>query len=91
MTTAQAGPVNVTGTGAVSASPCTFRGLNVFSTAGATVALYDHASATSGTVLAKFVLAAGGDKQITVPDGVRCAAGIYLSASAAIEGSVLVG
>ncbi len=89
--TAQAAAVNVTGGGAVSATPCTYRGLSVFSTAGATVAVYDNASGAAGTVLAKFVLAANGDKQINVPDGVRCAAGIFLSASAAIEGSVLVG
>lgn len=88
---AQATPVNVTATGVVSAVACTYRGLAVFSTAGATVAVYDDASAASGTVLAKFVLAANGSKEIDVTDGMRCANGIYLSASAAIEGHVRVG
>lgn len=89
--TAQATPVNVTATGVVSANACTYRGLAVFSTAGATVAVYDNASAASGTVLAKFVLAANGSKEIDVADGTRCANGIYLTASAAIEGHVRVG
>lgn len=87
----QATPVNVTATGAVSANACTYRGLAVFSTAGATVTLYDNASAASGTVLAKFVLAANGSKEIDVADGARCASGIYLQASASIEGHIRVG
>lgn len=89
--TAQAEARNVTGTGAVSATPCTFRGLNLFSTAGATVVVYDNASAAVGTVLAKFVLGANGDKQIAISDGVHCTQGIYLTASAAVDGCVMVG
>lgn len=89
--TAQATAINVTATGAVSAVPCTCRGFWIFSTAGATVTLYDNPSAASGTVLAKFVLAANEEATADFADGVRCAAGIYLSSTAAIEGHVRVG
>lgn len=88
---AQSTPVNVTGTGVVSAVACTYRGLALFSTAGATVTVFNNASAAAGTVLAKFTLAAGGDKQIDVADGTRCANGLYLETSAAVEGHVRVG
>jgi hypothetical protein len=89
--TAQAAPVNVTATGAVSGAACTYRGLSIGSTAGATVALYDNASAASGTVLASFTLAANGFQHIDIADGVRCSNGIYLSATAAVQGHVRVG
>lgn len=89
--TAQASPVNVTATGVVSAGPCTYRGFFIASTAGATVTIYDNASAASGTVLASFTLAANGSLGEDISDGVRCAKGVYVSASAAIVGHVRVG
>lgn len=86
--TAPAIPVNVTGTATVFPGSCTFRGFYIFSTAGATVTIYDN-TAGSGTVLAKFTLAAGGDK--SAGDSVRCTTGIHLVATAAIEGHVRIG
>lgn len=89
--TAQASAVNVTGTGAVSTGPCTYRGFWIGSTAGATVTIYDNATAASGTVLAQFTLAANGAASDDITDGVRCLNGIYVSATAAIQGHVRVG
>jgi hypothetical protein len=92
MPTAQAQPVNITSTAqVVYASACSYRGFSIGSTAGATVTIYDNASAASGTVLAQFTLAAGGFQDVSVPDGVRCTNGIYLSATAAVQGHVRVG
>lgn len=88
--TAQATARNVTGTGTVFSGPCTYRGYSLFSTAGATVTVYDNTSA-SGTVLAKITLAAGGSADVAVPDGVRCDNGVHLVASAAVEGHVRIG
>ncbi|MFL6141579.1 MAG: hypothetical protein ACJ72N_06890 [Labedaea sp.] len=88
--TAQSGLYNVTGTGTVYPTACTVRGLTLFSTAGATVTLYDNTSAT-GTVIAKFVLGANGDKNLDFVDGVRCAIGVHLVATAAVEGHVRIG
>lgn len=90
MATAQARPHNVTGTGTVVSGPCTFRGLHLFSTAGATVTVYDGITAT-GTVLAKFTLAAGADRFVDIADGQRCDLGIHLVATAGIEGHVRTG
>jgi hypothetical protein len=87
---AHATPINVTGTGTVYTGPCTYHGLTLFSAAGATITVYDNTSA-SGTVLAKAVLGANGDKHIDIPHGVRCTTGIHLVASAAVEGHVRVG
>ena len=91
--TAQATARNVTGDGAVSAVPCTFRGLSIRdgSAAGNTVTLYDNASAASGPVIAVLELASGAAETISVPDGVRCAAGLYLDTDGAVVGSVWVG
>ena len=88
--TAHATPIPVTGTGTAYTGVCTYRGLTLFSTAGATVTVYDN-TAASGTILAKFVLGANGDKHIDIADGARCGTGIHLVASAAVEGSVRVG
>lgn len=88
--TAQSRPVNVTATGTVFTGPCTFRGLTLFSTAGATVTVYDGTSA-AGTILAKFTLAAAGDKHIDIADGARCATGVHIVASAGVEGNVRIG
>jgi hypothetical protein len=93
MSTAQAQPRNVTATGAVSAAPCTFRGLSLRDTSGAanTVDLYDNASAASGTVVASVALAANGSGHVSAPDGVRCANGLWLQATGALVGSVWTG
>ena len=89
--TAQSTPVNITGTTqTISSVPCTYRGFHIASTPGATVTLYDN-TAASGTVLAQFTLAANGDRFVDVADGMRCAIGIYLSATAAVTGHVRVG
>ena len=90
--TAQATAVNVAGTGAVNAGPCTYRGFWLTATAATTtVTIYDNASAASGTVLASFTLAANGAASDDITDGLRCANGIFVSASVAIVGHVRVG
>jgi hypothetical protein len=91
--TAQAVPVNVTGTSAVSAVPCTYRGLSIRDTSGATntVKVFDNTSAATGTVMASFQLLANASALDNVTDGVRAAAGLYLQSTGAIEGSVRVG
>jgi hypothetical protein len=88
--TAQARPINVTGTGTVVSGQCTYRGLSIGSTAGAAVVVYDNTSA-SGTVLASFTLAANGFQHIDIADGARCETGIHLTASQAIQGHVRIG
>lgn len=87
---AQARPITVTGTGTVFTGPCAYRGFSLFSTAGATVTIYDGTSA-AGTVLAKVTLAATGSTSQDIADGVRCDLGVHLVASAAVEGHVRVG
>lgn len=93
MGTAQASPKNVTGSGAVASTPCTFRGLSIRDTSGAVnnVDLYDNPGAASGTVVASVALAANGSTHVTVPDGVRCGAGLWLQATGALVGSVWTG
>lgn len=89
---AQSRPVNITGTTqAMSAVPCTFRGFSIGSSAGATVTLYDNASAASGLVLAQFTLAANGFQHVDIADGARCENGVYLSSTAACQGHVRIG
>lgn len=90
MSTAQATPVPVTGTGVVLATPGTLRGWSLFSTPGDTVTLYDN-TAASGTVLATVVIPAASASTVPVPDGLRAAKGIFLSATGALTGSVWVG
>ena len=87
----QSSAVNVTGTGAVNAGACTYRGFWIASTPGATVTIYDNASAASGTVLASFTLTAGGAASDDITDGLRCTNGIFLQASAAVVGHVRIG
>lgn len=87
---ASARPIAVTGTATANIGPCTFRGLHLFSTAGATVTVYDGTSA-AGTVLAKFVLAANGDRAIDIADGARCDVGLHVVTTAAVEGHVRIG
>ncbi len=88
--TAAARPINVTGTATLVTGACTFRGLHLFSTSGATVTVYDNIAA-SGTVLAKFTLAAGGDRDVDLGDGARCDTGLHRVASATVEGHVRIG
>jgi hypothetical protein len=88
---AQSTAIPVTATGAVVGNPCTLRGFHIASTAGATVVLYDNAAAASGTILGQFVLAAGADRQVDISDGVRCANGIFISTTAAVQGHVRIG
>lgn len=87
---AQARAVDVTATGTVLSGPGTLRGLTLFSTAGATVVVYDG-TAAAGTVLAKFVLAAGGDRHLEFGDGVRVDLGVHLTTTQPIEGNVRIG
>lgn len=91
--TAQASAIGVTGSGAVVATPCTYRGVSVADTSAAanTVTVYDNASAASGTVIAVVVLAASGSGGENVPDGVRAQNGLFLDSTGDIVGSVRVG
>ena len=89
--TAQSTTIAAAQNTALYAGACTLRGFYISSTAGADVVLYDNASAASGLVLAQFTLAAKGDKPVDIADGVRCANGIYLSSTAAVQGHVRVG
>lgn len=93
MGTAQATPKSVTATGVVSATPCTFRGLSIRDASGAAnnVDLYDNPAAASGTVVASVALAANGSGHVNVPDGVRCASGLWLQSSGTLVGSVWTG
>jgi hypothetical protein len=93
MGTAQASPKSVTGSGAVASAPCTFRGLSIRDTSGAAnnVDLYDNPAAAAGTVVASVALAANGSSHLSVPDGVRCAAGLWLQSGGALVGSVWTG
>ena len=90
---AQSTSYPVTVTGVVFASPCTFRGYSIASTAGATVVIYDNATTNTGTILAQFVLAAGADRQFDVADGVRCLNGVFISVTATgpVQGHVRIG
>jgi hypothetical protein len=87
---AQSTPYNVTATETVYPGACTFRGFSIASTAGADVVIYDNTSA-SGTVLAQFTLAAKGFQHVDIADGARCANGIHLTSTAALQGHVRVG
>lgn len=80
---------NVTATGTVHTGEGFYKGFSIGSTAGAVVVIYDGVS-TAGTVLASFTLAAAGFLHVDIPSGVRVATGIYLTATAAIQGHVRV-
>jgi len=86
----QATAVNVTTTATIYTGGCTFRGLSIGSTAGATVVVYDGVSA-AGTVLASFTLAAAGFQNIDFPNGIRCNTGIHIVTGAAVQGHVRIG
>lgn len=89
--TAQSTAIAAVQNSVINGGPCTLRGFYISSTAGADVVLYDNATTNSGTILAQFTLAAKGDKPVDIADGVRCANGIYLSATAAVQGHVRIG
>jgi hypothetical protein len=88
---AQCRAKGVTGAGVVLGTACTFRGLTLSSAAGATVNVYDNASAASGTVVASVILGANGNAHIDIADGVRCENGLYLDTAGTLVGSVRYG
>lgn len=90
--TAQGSALNVTGTGTVYSGGCTYRGLSIRDTSGATntITVYDGTSA-AGTVIAAFQLAANASALDNIADGVRCGIGIHLVSTGAIVGSVRIG
>jgi len=88
---AQASAVAVTGTGLVAPAPGSLRGWSLFSTPGDTVTLYDSATGANGTILAKIVIPAAGAVSFALPDGLRVANGIYLTATGTLAGSVWIG
>ena len=86
-------PVNAAATQTISSSPgVTIRGFWLVTSAAATVTIYDN-TAASGTVLAQWTTTgAGADKEFDYADGVRCIAGIFVSASAGtVTGHVRIG
>lgn len=88
--TAQANAVPAAANTVAFTGACTYRGFSIGSTAGADVTIYDGTSAT-GTILAQFTLAAKGWAADDVTDGVHCTAGIYVAATAAVQGHVRIG
>lgn len=90
---AQSRPVDLTPVstgGQVYSGACSLRGYSISSTAGADVVLYDN-STGSGLVLAQFTLAAKGTRELDLNDGTRVEKGIYMTASAAVQGHVRIG
>lgn len=90
---AQSRPVDlspVSTGGQVVSGACTFRGYSISSTAGADVVLYDN-TAGSGLVLAQFTLAAKGSRELDLNDGARLEKGIFMTATAAVQGHVRIG
>ena len=80
---------------AVRTGPGIFRGYTVVETGGAspaTVRIYDHASAASGTLIGAVNLPAGGSADVHC-DGVWCENGIYVDTGGAgtVAGSVRIG
>ncbi|HEY0645516.1 MAG TPA: hypothetical protein VGD39_19020 [Nocardioides sp.] len=78
------------------ASASIYRGYTVVETGGAstaTVRIYDHASAASGTLIGAVNLAAGGSADLHVDCGVWCENGIYVDVggSGTVAGSVRIG
>lgn len=85
-------PVNAAATQTVSSTPATLRGFWLVTSGAATVTIYDNTSA-AGTILAQWTTAgANADKEFDFADGVRCAVGIFVAASAGtVTGSVRIG
>lgn len=88
--TAQSTPYPVSAGAVAYTGACTYRGLSISSTAGADIVVYDNVT-NSGTVLAQFTLAAKGFQNVDIADGTRCLLGVYVAATAAIQGHVRVG
>lgn len=81
---------------AVRATPAVYRGFTVVETGGsstATVRIYDHASAASGTLIGAVNLAAGGAADVSLNIGVWCENGIYVDVggSGTVAGSIRIG
>lgn len=79
---------------AIKTSACGFRGYTVRETGGsnaATVRIFDHASAASGTLLATVRLAASASETV-VADGVQAANGVYVDygGTGTVEGSIYI-
>jgi hypothetical protein len=77
------------------ARPCVYRGYTVVETGGvstATVRIYDHASAASGTLIGAVNLAAGGSADLDLC-GQWCENGIYVDVggSGTVAGSIRIG
>lgn len=80
--------------GVVVGGPCTLRGLSIRDTSNAvnTIKIYDNASAASGTILFSYQLAAlAAVPPLSIDDGVRAVAGLFMTATGGIEGSVWIG
>jgi hypothetical protein len=67
-------------------------GWSLRETAGAvaTVDLYDHATAASGTRVAAISLAAAGSSTVVYPEAVQLANGLYYDVTGDVAGSVYV-
>lgn len=81
---------------AVRADASWFGGYTVVETGGsstATVRIYDHASAASGTLIGACNLAAGGSADVSLVRPTWCTNGIYidLGGSGTVAGSVRIG
>jgi hypothetical protein len=81
---------------AVCAGPARYHGYTVMETGGvsaATVRIYDHASAASGTLIGAVNLIAGGSADVALTVGTQCLNGIYVDVGGAgtVAGSVRVG
>lgn len=76
--------------GAIHGRPCTFRGLTVRETAGATatVQLYDS-TAASGVLVATIALAA--NESVWIDTAVSARTGIFAAVTGTIEGTVFIG
>lgn len=80
--------------GALSAVPCTLRGLSIRDTSAVTntIKIFDNASAGSGTMLFSVQLAGNASvSPLSIADGLRAVNGLFLTATGALEGSVWIG
>ncbi|MFI6162246.1 hypothetical protein ACIA59_20170 [Micromonospora haikouensis] len=87
-------PVALTGAGQViAAGPAVYRGYSISASDAATVRIWDHPSAASGTLLDTIALAAGESAGAWYGDGgLRAARGVYVEVvTGTVEGSVRIG
>lgn len=83
-------PINFAA-GLLATGPLYYRGFSLQSTAGATIVLYDNASAGSGTVLEVINLAAGESaREFYALDGTYAVAGVYTVVTGTATGSIRV-